>query len=121
VAKQGLAVTAPTEPHLPDAETRRATLEAELEALHRDEWSRKFEEEEINEHTRQRMFQYTILKRVRMLEDAKDYLNELRRRRTALQQRLFLEEQYAVNTSQWTNSPHIEVLDHVSGSDMSYY
>jgi hypothetical protein len=123
-AKQNLAVAPPqpTGPPPVDAETQRAALEAQLEALHRDEWCRKFEEEEIKEHARQRMFQYTIQKRAMMLENAKNYLNELRRRRMALQRQLFLEDQYALNAPRWNTSPYIEVLDDGSDtSDTSYY
>jgi len=72
-----------------DSEKQREILEAQLEALHRDEWCRKFEEEEIKEHARQRMYNYTVQKREMMLEDAKDYLMELRARRMELQRRLF--------------------------------
>ena len=72
-----------------DSEKQQKMLEAQLEALHREEWCRKFEEEEIKEHARQRMYQYTIQKREMMLDDAKDYLMELRARRVQMQKRLF--------------------------------
>lgn len=90
---------APAEP-LPDAEKQREILESQLEVLHRDEWCRKFEEQEIKEHTRQMMYKYAIQRRAMMLDDAKNYLRDLRMRRMALQQRLVLEERYA-NAAQW--------------------
>jgi len=94
-----------------DSEKQREILEAQLEALHRDEWCRKFEEEEIKEHARQRMYKYAIQKREMLLEDAKDYLMELRARRMELHRRLFLEEQYMNAVQRNAIPPHVEVID----------
>lgn len=112
-----------TEPAQPpvDIERQREILESQLDALHRDEWCRKFEEEEIKRYQQQKGFQYRVQRRTGMLEDAKAHLENLRVNRMDLQRRLFLQRHYA-NAERWNElpaeGPYVEILD--NGSSIEY-
>jgi plasmid maintenance system killer protein len=103
----------PTEgPQLPvDIEKQREILGAQLEALHRDEWCRNFEEEEIKKYQQQKGFQYLVQRRMGMLEDAKVHLEDLRINRMELQRMLLLQRQYANAAQLNTGGPYIEMVD----------
>jgi plasmid maintenance system killer protein len=113
----------PTESPQPpvDIERQREILGAQLEALHRDEWCRKFEEDEIKRYQQQKGFQYLVQRRMGMLEDAKVHLEDLRINRMELQRMLLLQRQYT-NAARWNEplaeGPYVEVLD--DGSSIEY-
>jgi hypothetical protein len=97
-----------------DTEKQREILGARLEALHREEWCRNFEEEEIKKYQQQKWLQYNLEKRQMMLQEAQDYLTNLRCRRMELQRQMFLEEQYE-RAADWEmegpEGPQVEYLD----------
>jgi hypothetical protein len=96
VATQVLVAAPPTAAEPPvDPERQREILAAQLEVLHRDKWCRNFEEEEIKKYQQQKWIQYNLQKRQMMLQEAQDYLNDLRCRRMEMQRQMFWEDQYA--------------------------
>jgi hypothetical protein len=96
-----------------DTERQREILAARLEALHRDEWCRNFEEEEIKKYQQQKWMQYHLQKRQMMLQEAQDYLEDLRCRRMEMQRQMFLEDQYE-RAADWEmegpEGPQVEYL-----------
>jgi hypothetical protein len=97
-----------------DTERQREILAARLEALHREEWCRNFEEEEIKKYQQQKWMQYNLQKRQMMLQEAQEYLEDLRCRRMEMQRQMFLEDQYG-RAADWEmdcpEGPQVEYLD----------
>jgi hypothetical protein len=110
---QVLVAAPPTEPPV-DTERQREILAARLEALHREEWCRNFEDEEIKMYQQQKWIQYKLQKRQMMLQEAQDYLDDLRCRRMEMQRQMFLEDRFD-RAADWEmggpDDPHVEYLD----------
>ena len=81
-------------------EKRRAELEAELEAKHREEWCRKFEQEEISRKFREKYCQHVFNRQYEdgalRLAAAQNRLMDLVAQREALQTSMFADYGYDV-------------------------
>lgn len=75
------------------AKEDRQRLEAQLEARHREEWCKKFEEEESTRYCREKHCEYEFKRRwdeARGLKEARNMLREAIYRRKCLQKELLL-------------------------------